>query len=206
MAMERARARWERLAPRERRLVVLVGLTTLACVFGLLIMQVQDGLAAIRAKNAETQAALHTLTQNRAEILAHRSAPGDAAATIGDEAPRLATYLETIANEVGIQIPESTERPPTTKGKFLERTVEVKLRGLSVEQLANFLAKVETQSPIVVTQRLFVKRSSFSQDGKLDAVELTVGTYERARKDKGESRGDKLDAGPAKAVDQGGEE
>ena len=116
-------------------------------------------------------------------------------AQIGREAPPLASYLESIANDVGVTIPESNERPATNKGKFQEKTVEIALRGVSIEKLAEFLKQIETRSPIVVTQRLHVK-TRFNQQDMLD-VELTVATYQLAalkeQKEKGGTAGEEAE-------------
>ena len=197
MAFEGLRERFEGLAPRERRLLMLLGATLVVCVFGVGVFRVSDGLGAIADKIGDTRTALRMLEQSGGQFLAQRNQPGDGAAAIGDEAPRLATYLESVANEVGIQIPETTERPIVAKGKFHQRSVEVKLRNVTVQQLADFLRKVETKSPIVVSERVYVRRSTFGSDDKLDAVELTIDTYERAKKDKPDAKGD---AGAGKAL------
>jgi len=202
MAFEALKGKWERLSVRERRLVLLCALTFVGCVLGFLGLNVTGELQALGEKNAETRSALRALAESREEILQSRGSQASITTRIGDEAPRLASYLESVANEIGIQIPETVERPTTTKGKFQEKSVEVKLRGLTIEQLAEFLKKIETKSPIVVTQRVYVKRSSFGQDGKLDSVEITVGTYERAKKEK--AAAEKPDSGVTKSVGEPG--
>ena len=200
--------RWERTSVRERRLVVLLGLTGVLCAFGYVGFLISDGLSSIAEKNSKVRAALRTLDENRDEFLAQKSHPVDSAAVIGDEAPALATYLEAIANEVGVQIPESQERPPTAKGKFHERAIELKLRGVKLEQLAQFLKLVETRSATVVTQRLFVK-PQFSDHEKMD-VELTIATFERAKaaregqKDGQKDGRSKSDAGASPGEPRGG--
>lgn len=185
--------RWERLAPRERRLLQLLGLTAIACVFGFVGFQVNDGLREIERRNDDVREALRTIELHRDSY--EQSRAQDTAALIGPEAPPLATYLDQLAQETGFPIPEATERPPVTKGKFVERSIDLKLRGLTVQQLADFLQKVETRSPTVVTQRLYVK-TYFNQHDKLD-VELTVATWERAKKEAAKDA-------PKKAEEQGG--
>ena len=46
------------------------------------------------------------------------------------------------------------------------------------------VAIAKANSPTVVTQRLYVKRSSMHKE-KIDRVEITVATYERGKKGKG---------------------
>ncbi|MBI4509993.1 MAG: type 4a pilus biogenesis protein PilO [Deltaproteobacteria bacterium] len=171
--------RWELLGERERRLFSLLGVTFVLFVLLVLGYFINDGLSSIEEKNQLTREALRDIEEKREEYLEAKRNPTDVTRQITSEAPSMASYLEQIANEVGVQIPESNERQATTKGKFSERTIDVKLRGVTVEQLAQFLQRIETHSQIIVTQRLFVK-THFSQKEKLD-VELTVATYERAK-------------------------
>lgn len=192
--------KWERLAPRERRLFAALGVTFVLCVFGFVGLQIHDGLSSIEARNDKARKVLKDLDEQRQALIEARTQGQSPTPLGGGEAPPLATYLDGIAGELGVQIPESTERPPVPKGKFQERTVDIKMRGLTVRQLADFLRQVETRSQAVVTQRLFVK-TYFNQHDKLD-VELTVATYERAaaKATKGESK----PAGDAGGEEQGG--
>jgi hypothetical protein len=67
------------------------------------------------------------------------------------------------------------------KGKFSERLVEVKLKNLTLAELAEFLRRVETNSPAVVTQRVLVMKSAFGAPEKLDSADLTIAAYERIK-------------------------
>jgi hypothetical protein len=207
MAFEQLRERWELMAPRERRLVSAFGITLVVCLFGFVGLQIKDGLDAIADKNAATREALRKIDRHVVEQASAKPDSGERPPTIPDQATPLASYVEGIANELGMSIPESTERTPVVKGKYRELAVDVKLRGVSLEQLAQFLKRVETRQPAVVTQRLFV-RPYVSAHEKLD-VELTIATWEKAKPDakskgkgKGEGGGEKSDE--AKAGEKSG--
>src|SRR5688572_7491646 len=190
---------WERTAPRERRLIMLLGVTAVICIFGFVGFQISDGLSEMSKKNQATRDALQSLAEHRDELEAAKDKGASVVSMIGDEAEPLATYLEAIEQEIGVKIQKSTEKPMVTKGKFHERALSVQLYDVTVDQLARFLERIETKSPIVVTQRLFVKRSSVVKE-KLDRVEITVATYERV--DKKEK--DKAKAEARTAADAGG--
>jgi hypothetical protein len=175
------REKWERWTPRERRLVVLLAATFAVFVVGLVGRQIFSGLSTLEEKNERTRNALKLLEENREDLIAARSKAGAEMSVFDTSAPPLATYLEEIANELGIQIPESTERQGAPKGKFAERLVEVKLKNLTLAELAEFLRRVETKSPAVVTQRVMVMKSAFGQPEKLDSADLTIAAYERAK-------------------------
>src|SRR3989304_1714148 len=74
-AFDDLRDRWERTSVRERRLVVLLGLTGVLCAFGYVGFLISDGLSSIAEKNSKVRAALRTLDENRDEFLAQKTPP-----------------------------------------------------------------------------------------------------------------------------------
>ena len=182
------REKWERWTPRERRLVALLGATFVLFVVGLVTRQIVSGLYTLEEKNEKTRAALKLLDENRDDLIAARSKVGAEMSVFDNPAPPMATYLEEIANELGIQIPESTERQGTPKGKFSERLVEVKLKNITLAELAEFLRRVETKSPAVITQRVLVMKSAFGTPEKLDSADVTIAAYERVKEKKPEEK------------------
>jgi hypothetical protein len=175
------REKWERWTPRERRLVVILGGTFVLFVAALVGRQIISGLSSLEDRNERARQALKHLEENRDDLVAARSKAGTERSVFNAEVPPLATYLEGIAKELAIQIPESTEKPGIPKGKFSERLVEVKLVNVTLAELAEFLRRVETNSPAVVTQRVLVMKSAFGTPEKLDSAELTIAAYERVK-------------------------
>lgn len=192
------RQRWEDLAPRERKLLNLLGLTAVVGVFLFVAVIVRSGLAELDAKNGAARAALRALDENRDDLLAKKGRT-DVDLGLAQLSESLRTYTDNIAGEVGIQITESAEKPAVPRGKFQERSVDLKLRGVDLEQLGNFLRQIETRSPGVVTQRLYIK-PYFNQHEKLD-VEVTVAVYERAPKGSGKDKNGKGEKGDKPKVD-----
>jgi Type II secretion system (T2SS), protein M len=183
---------WERMASRERRLAVLGGFAVVAILVAVVIGQVWDGLTALEEENDAKREAIRTMEEKREDLIAARGRTDDPVAKIGDEAPPLGSYLERISTEVGVKVQKTRPLPGTNKGKFHEVGLHAEFYDLTLEQLAKFLKRVETDSQVVVTTRLFVKRST-SQKEKLDRVELSVTTYEKAKaqKPKTAAAGDK---------------
>lgn len=199
---DRVFGRWEQMAPREKRLVSLLGLTFVLCIFGFIGFQIQEGLKNLETRNARTRAALASIDQHRDELSAGKvrgADPDVLATTIGDEPVSLATYLEKIANDVGLSLPETTESTkPSKTGKFQEHTIDVTLRNITIDQLAMFLKRVETDQPGVVTQHLNVK--PYRSDHVHMDVELTIATFEKNKAKKDDSKGSKE---KAKDADKG---
>jgi type II secretory pathway component PulM len=195
--IDRLREWWERLAPRERKLMSALGVTAVLCVFGFIGFMINDGLDSLAAKNAAARQALGDLGEHRDELVAGDKAKVEPGAAIADEAPSLATYLEGIETEVGVKIRNSSEKPTLTKGKFHEKSVQVTLYGVTLAELADFLRRIETKTPGVVTQKLTIKRSS-TQPESLDRVEITVATYERAKPKGSDAKDKEKDKTPGK--------
>jgi type II secretory pathway component PulM len=176
---DRLRDMWERLGPRERRLGALLGVVVVVCGVLYVAFMIQDGLHDLERHNDDTRAILATLNNRREELIEARSKQGETTAMIAEEHTALPTYLEKIAGEVGVQIRAQTAKPTVARGKFHEHALQVTLFDLSLEQLAKLLRGIETQSPVVVTQRVQIKRSALQKE-KLDKVDLTIVTYSRA--------------------------
>jgi type II secretory pathway component PulM len=176
---DRLREMWERLGPRERRLGTMLGVVLVVVAVLYVGFMIQDGLHALERHNDDTRAILATLNNRREELIEARSKQGETTAMIGEEHTALPTYLEKIAGEVGVQIRAQTEKPTVARGKFHEHQTQITLFDITLDQLAKLLRGIETQSPVVVVQRLQVKRSSLVKE-KLDKVDLTVATYSRA--------------------------
>ncbi len=176
---DRLRDSWERLGPRERRLATLFGIV-LAGVGVLYVgFLIQDGLHELERRNDDARAVLATLESRRDDLMEAMSKQGETVAMIGEEATPLPTYLEKVGGETGVQIRAQTEKPTVARGKFHEHATQITLFDITLDQLAKFLRGIETESPIVVTQHLLIKRSALVKD-KLDRVEITVATYARA--------------------------
>lgn len=171
--MERVRERWERITPRERGLVILLGVTAVGILLSWVGFTISDGLAAIEGKNDRTRSALSALAQFRAnEAQASDSGPQ---VKIGKQPIELEEYLEKISNDVGIKIPGYSSRPDVAKGKYMEKSTQIEVRGLTILELKDLLEKIESQSQSVVITELQIKRH-FREHDKLD-VELVVATY-----------------------------
>jgi type II secretory pathway component PulM len=198
--LDRLREMWERLGPRERRLGVLLFVVVMVCGVLYVGFMILDGLHELERHNDDTRAILTTLNNRRDELMEARSKQGETSAMIGEEATALPTYLEKVASEVGVQIKAQTEKPTVARGKFHEHQTQITLYDISLEQLAKFLRGIETQSPVVVTQRLQIKRSALQKE-KMDKVDITAVTYSRApAAKKGEKKDEKPAAAPAPAA------
>jgi hypothetical protein len=181
---------WERMAPRERRLVTLLGIVVLVGLFVIIGVQIKRGLSSLEDQNAATLEALELLEKKQAQDAEPKTIEQMAAESIGETSPPLGSYLEDISKSVEITVRQATARPPgPPKGGFIEKAVDIELRGITLDQLARFLKQVETRSPGVVTQRMYVK-PYIGDRVRLDA-DLTISVFERVKKEKAGAAEDK---------------
>ena len=193
-ASDRARDFWDRISPRERRLVIIAAIAaplTLAIWLGL---QIKDGLDAIEARNAKTRRALVVLTDLRAR--GPMQPADDVVATMGVEPLSLDTYLRNAATKAGFSIKGTiTPRNAVTRNGFVTNSVSISLDDLELEKVKAFLQEVETASKVVVVTNLDIKRDF--KDRKLVDAKLEVSTYSKEKPagapEEGEASAEKKD-------------
>ncbi len=172
---DKARDFWNRISPRERRLVVLLGIAAPITIALWLGLAIRDGLVAMEVRNENTRKALRIVEDLRSR---GPTAPtDDVVATMGVEPVSLNTYLTNAAQKAGFTLKGTTPRNAVTKNSFVTNSVSCQVQDLTIDQLKKFLHEVETSKVVVITQ-LDVKRNFKSKGDKLDA-NLEVSTYSK---------------------------
>lgn len=171
-AIDTIRDKWDSITPRERRMVVLLGVSAIAVLIAWLTLGIIDKLDAMEAENARMRKALDVLADYR---IRGRADPG----TNGPEVPRdpvkLESYLDKAAQKVGIKVPSYKPRTPQPKNGFTAHTVELNVNGLTIAQVKDFLEAIESDNRLVAVTALTMKRN-FSDKTQLD-LKLEVTTY-----------------------------
>jgi hypothetical protein len=169
---------WNRLAPRERSLVAVLGGAVVAAIVAVLALLTAQSLTEIRDDNEGARLALAAIAQHRDEFLDAKARMQAQELRIGAPAPQLAADLEAAAREVGIQIPETSSKPAVPAGRrYMEHSVVVTLRQVDLLSLTKFLSKVETGQRVIVISKLSIKQA-FGEGEKLN-VSLTATAWER---------------------------
>jgi type II secretory pathway component PulM len=171
---------WNRMAPRERRLVA--GLVAAVMAFAVLVtgFLIVESLRDIATSNDDAREALAAIAKHRDEYLEAKERMMTQEARIGTEPPQFAADLEAAAHEVGIGIPETQEQPSAPIGRrYVEHKVDVKLRQVDLQSLTKFLNKLETGRRLIMVNSLRV-RKRFSDQDKLD-VDFTATAFERLK-------------------------
>ncbi len=171
------RDRFERLTERERRMVAGCGVMAVLClVFGVGWF-ITSSLSDFGERNANMRQALKDLETQRDAYLRAKAKSAQMESRLSHGNVRLQSYLEQAAKEVGIEIPESSERQAPAGKHFTEHAVDLRLRQVKLDALTRFLQKIESGSTLAVVTALDVKKRD---DKHIDLdVEMTVSTYER---------------------------
>jgi hypothetical protein len=175
---DRARDFWDRISPRERKLVVLLAIAvpiTLAIWLGL---SIQDGLAEREDRIDKMRRALAIVADLKRRGPA--TAPeDDPLKDIGPEPLSLDTYLDNAARKAGFSIKGTNPHTPVTRNGFVTTSVSLNVDDLEIDKLKTFLQEVETMSKAVAITSLETMRDRRDRT-KIDA-KLVVSTYSRER-------------------------
>lgn len=174
---DRARDFWDRISPRERRLVIVAAIAVPLIVALWLGFAIKDGLDAMEERNDDMRAALVVVADLKARGPAQ---PKDRTVEdMPDTAVSLETYLSAAAAKAGFPWKGSTPHTPVTKNGFTTSSVSCQLDDLEIEKVKAFLQEVETSSKYVVITGLEMKKDR--DPTKVD-VKLEVSTYSKEKK------------------------
>jgi hypothetical protein len=184
---DRARDFWDRISPRERRLVVIAAIAAPLTIALWLGLAIHDGLDAMEMRNERARKALAIVEDLRARGGAHQQ-NDDVVATMGTEPLSLDTYLTNAAKKAKFELKGSiSPRAPQARNGFVTNTSTLSLDKVSIEELKDFLQAVESDSKVVAITHLDMRRD-FRDKDKLD-VNVEVSTYSKEPPTKGEGTG-----------------
>ncbi|MEO6773783.1 MAG: type II secretion system protein GspM [Kofleriaceae bacterium] len=180
---DKARDFWDRISPRERRLVVIgaiIAPITLALWLGFAI---HDGLDAMEHRNNDARKALNVLADMRARGQTHTAAD-DIAATMGTEPLSLDTYLNNAAKKARFELKSTiTPHQQVEKNGFVTNSSSVTLDHMTIDELKDFFSAVETDSRAVAITHLELRRD-FRDKDKLSAT-IEISNYAKEPPGKG---------------------
>lgn len=173
---------WNRMAPRERRLVAILAGALGAVAILTTTFLIIDSLQEIAESNNETREALALIAKRRDDYLDAKSKMTEQERLIGTHPPQLLSEIEAAARETGVQTSDLSERPAQPAGKrYVEHVVDVTIRQVDLKSLANFLARLERNRTIMITQ-MNVRRG-YSDGEKLNAT-LRATAFQRVTEDR----------------------
>jgi type II secretory pathway component PulM len=176
--LQALRDKWERLSQRERTMVGALGVTFVLMVTLIVGFLITDGLATLEERNGDMRQALHDLDTQRDNYLKLRAKSQQIEVRLGATPVQLGGYLEQAAKDAGVEISESNEEQPTATGNnFVQRTVDLRLKAVTLDQLVKFMRAIETGRNLVVVSSLHITTRD-DRHQQLD-VDMSVSTFQR---------------------------
>jgi general secretion pathway protein M len=172
------RERFDKLEPRERRLLGILGTMLGVFVFLLGPIGIYSLVSGRRSDNQDLRELIDHIYEARGQI-SERQAKRDALlARYAHQAPPLAGFIEEATKENGVSAAESQDRAPVPHGKrYSERVTVVKIHKIGMLALSKTLEKIEQSGyPLSVT-RLNVKPRVGEPDSY--EVELGISAFDR---------------------------
>jgi general secretion pathway protein M len=166
------------LAPRERRLLSILGVVGVVLLILLVPLGVSAMLRGKRTENAEMRAAIQRVQAGRAQVATRKAKRDAIVARYAKTAPKLGGFLEQLAKEQSIEVPEMQDKQELPIGKrYTERATQLRLRKVGGYPLMRFLEKIEQSGFPVAVTRLNVRKRGGDHDS-FD-IELGVSAYDR---------------------------
>jgi len=182
-------AEWERMAPRTRRLFVLLLTTVVSLVLILGTTAAFSSISSLEEENGHIRDALAEMAKHHDDYLEAKTRNAVMDARIGNDPPQLTKDLEAAALGENIQISESSERPAAPVGKrYIQHDLDVKLHEVDLQSLSKFMRRIETGPRFIYFSRVSLKHR-YSEQDKLDA-ELTATAFEKVKEDKSKKKAD----------------
>jgi len=169
----------ERLNPRERRLVTVLG----SVVFVFAILAIPVGLESIvharEADNQDLYAALTGVQAARQQVRERQEKKEALVTRYAKKAPALAGFLEQSAHEHKLEVTDSVDRPDVPHGKrYSERSTTVHLKKAGLLPIAKFLETIEKSGYPIEVSRLALRKRTGDPDSY--DVEVGVSAYDRS--------------------------
>ncbi|MBW2731417.1 MAG: hypothetical protein JRH20_03430 [Deltaproteobacteria bacterium] len=170
-----------RLSTRERAMV-----GSLVAVFGFLVILgtgylIYSSVEDAEQRNIAMRKALRDINLYRDKYVAYERRIKALERAIPTTALDLNSFVEEAAAAVGVKIDESSEVPPASAGRYTKRGMEIKVRKVSLGELAAFLKQMEELRTHVVQVTELSIHTRWQRHKEVDA-ELTIITYERSKK------------------------
>jgi general secretion pathway protein M len=176
--LTRLREWFDKLAPRERRLMSVLGVALAAFLVFLVPLGISLMLGSRRATNKALSDAIFSIKNAREEVRQRQAKREAIIARYANRAPPLAGVLEKAARDNRLDVPESQDKPEVPHGKkYVERTTVIRLRKAGMLQLAKTLEQLEQQRLPISISRLNVRRRGGERDSY--DVELGLSAFDR---------------------------
>jgi general secretion pathway protein M len=170
--------RIDRLDARERQLLSALLPVFVVVMLGMVLVGVTALLSSRHSENEELREAVTAIQENRELVRRHNEEREVVLGRYAQPAPPLAGFLDKLAKDSSLEIPESQDRAPVPHGKkFEERSTKIVLRKVGLLNLSKFMERIEQSGHPVSISRLNVRKRGTEQDSY--DVEMFVSAFVR---------------------------
>jgi general secretion pathway protein M len=173
------RERFDKLEPRERRLLSILGTMLGVFLFLLGPIGIYSVVSGRRSDNQDLRDLIDKIYDSRAQVAERNNKRDALRARYARQAPALAGFIDEAFKENGASAAESQDRAPVPHGKrYSERATVVKIHKIGMLALSKTLEKIEQSGyPLSIT-RLSIKPRVGEPDNY--EVELGVSAFDRS--------------------------
>jgi general secretion pathway protein M len=176
--LNRLREWFDKLAPRERRLMTILGMVFAGVLLFLVPLAMSLTLSSRRDTNKALRDAIFNIKGSRDEIQRRQERKEAIVARYANKAPPLAGLLDKAARDNHLDVQEVRDKPDVPHGKkYTERSTVVRLRKCGMLPLAKTLEAIEQQRMPLAISQLNIR----TRGGEHDSydVELGASAYDR---------------------------
>lgn len=171
-----------KLAKRERYLTgMAICFIVVASLVQFVVFPFFEGRERLLRGVAVKEAGVREIAKLAAEYQVVRAESSSLEQLLAERSPKftLFSFLEREAGATGVKDYIKYMKPSVSgeKGRFQESLVEMKLEGIALKQLVDYLDRIESSDNVVSIKRISVQQNK-KKDGYLDAI-LQVLTYQR---------------------------
>lgn len=157
-ALEGARASFDNLSERERRLVTIMGGLGFALVFFLPLFLVWSSMMELESDNERIREVLSQVRNSGPAIAERMAARAETESLFTNSAPPLGTFLESKAREAGYASPlQMTEEPDRVEGGFRRAHTRASFTAVGLAPLLRMLASIKNSPYPMAVERIQVE-------------------------------------------------
>lgn len=170
--------RLDQLEERERKLLLLFMGIFSALVLLLVPVLVAASVSAQRTENDRIRDIIQSIVDERVTLSRRQAEVKRVEKRYASQAPALASYLAQVADKVDVDIPETQDRSTVPAGKtFEERSTKIRLRGVGMLALSNFMESIARSGHAVSISKLIIRKRGTKADDY--DVEMEVSAFDR---------------------------
>lgn len=168
----------ERLQPRERLLLGVMGVVLGLFLAFLVLYGVSSSLDGIQEENEAHAEILREIARNRGEFRESERALRDLDRRYATKAPALQSFLEEKATKRGLEIRDAQDKPEVQHGKeFVERSVQIRLNKVEIRSFVQLMEDIAASRHPMAVSKLRVRRR-LAESNSFD-VDMTVSAFDR---------------------------